>query len=262
MTVYLRDDIKNKFPDSPSLFEQMMTLSGECFRRQPGRMTHRIKLGEKYFFIKQHTGVGWREIFKNLLQGRKPVLGANNELLAIELLRAQGINVPAIAGYGFAGRHPARARSFILLEEIAPVISLEDLVKQWQVTPPTFRFKRRLIHEVARIARIMHESGVNHRDFYICHFLLVQPEKGSIKIFLIDLHRAQVRKLVPERWLIKDLAGLYFSSLNIGLTQRDYYRFMQDYCGKNLREILPTESQRWENVKQRGEKLYHDHCHE
>ena len=34
-------------------------------------------------FIKLHYGVGWREIFKNLLLGRWPVLGAKNEWRAL-----------------------------------------------------------------------------------------------------------------------------------------------------------------------------------
>ncbi|USE76561.1 lipopolysaccharide core heptose(I) kinase RfaP, partial [Escherichia coli] len=32
-------------------------------------------------------------------------------------------------------------------------------------------------------------------------------------------------------WRDKDLIGLYFSSMNIGLTQRDIWRFMKVYFG-------------------------------
>ncbi len=63
-----------------------------------------------------------------------------------------------------------------------------------------------------------------------------------MKISVIDLHRAQFWEKVPERWRNKDLIGLYFSSMNIGLTQRDVYRFMKIYFDRELRNILHEET--------------------
>ncbi len=64
----------------------------------------------------------------------------------------------------------------------------------------------------------------------------------QLKISVIDLHRAQLRNSVPIRWRNKDLIGLYYSSLNIGLTQRDVLRFMKVYFGLSLRDILQQEA--------------------
>lgn len=240
-----------------------MALRGECFRHQEGRLTQRVHLGNKAYFIKQHTGVGWKEIFKNLLQGRLPVLSAKNEWRAIQKLHSLGVAVPGVVAYGKQGWNPARMQSFILLEELAPVRSLEELGQDWLKKPPAFKLKCRLIEAVARIARILHDSGVNHRDFYICHFLLSaewnESEDISRSMTLIDLHRAQIRRLTPERWIIKDLAGLYFSSKDTVLTQRDRYRFMQAYRGKPLHDILTMEKNFWEKVRARGERLYSNH---
>lgn len=88
------------------------------------------------------------------------------------------------------------------------------------------------------------QQGINHRDCYICHFLLHLPFTGredELKISVIDLHRAQIRAKVPRRWRDKDLIGLYFSSMNIGLTQRDIWRFMKVYFGMPLRDIYRLE---------------------
>ena len=101
----------------------------------------------------------------------------------------------------------------------------------------------------------MHVSGMNHRDFYLCHFLMNKAGELS----LIDLHRAGIRAKTPERWVIKDLAGLYFSSKNLGLRQRDYFRFMKAYRQETVREILQREKPFWDKVKSLGEKLYRDH---
>ena len=89
----------------------------------------------------------------------------------------------------------------------------------------------------------MHRGGVNHRDFYLCHFLLHLPlDTPTPRLSLIDLHRAQVRKQVPQRWRDKDLAALYFSALDIGLTRRDRLRFLRTYFDRPLRTLLTEES--------------------
>ncbi len=237
-------------------FSDYMSLHGEVFRHQKGRLTQRIILNNKPYFIKQHHGVGWKEIFKNLCQLRLPVISAKNEWCAIKRLQSLGIDVPTVVAYGQRGINPAKRQSFIFMEELTPVISLETLCQEWPHTPPTFAFKHSLLKKVAHIARTLHQNGINHRDFYICHFLL---HLSNSKLYLIDLHRAQCRHLTPRRWIIKDLVGLYFSSKDIGLTQRDKYRFMKYYSGKSLRDILKAEKTFWRKVEERGEQLYRDH---
>ena len=104
----------------------------------------------------------------------------------------------------------------------------------------------------------MHRGGVNHRDCYICHFLLQQPMPeniADIKLSVIDLHRAQIRQHVPRRWRDKDLIGLYFSSLEIGLTSRDIYRFLRVYFSKPLREIFRQEVRLFEQAVTKAQKI-------
>ena len=66
--LYLHPELTKYFSTSQSLFDQIMSLGGESFRHQNGRLAQRIQLGDKSYFIKQHSGVGWKEIIKNLLQ--------------------------------------------------------------------------------------------------------------------------------------------------------------------------------------------------
>lgn len=263
--VYLDNAIKPYFSESQPIFDQLMALRGEQFRQLEGRLTQRVTVGPNTYFIKQHFGVGWKEIFKNLFQGRWPVLGAKNEWLAIRLCEALGVGVPAVLAYGQRGLNPANKQSFILMQELAPVISLEHLCQTWSQTPPSRHLKLKLIEHVARIARTLHQNGVNHRDFYLCHFLLDlssglnQLDPDHLKLYLIDLHRAQLRRVTPKRWVIKDLAGLYFSSKEAGLTQRDLYRFIEVYTNTPLREAWASNKNFWQKVKARGERLYRDH---
>lgn len=264
MILHLRADIQKLLSGPQTQFDQVMQLRGEKFRHQDGRLTQRLLLDKRPYFIKQHAGVGWKEIFKNILQLRAPVLGAGNEWRAMEKLRSLGLNVPVVAGYGQRGKNPARLQSFILMEELAPVISLEDLAREWGKKPRSIALKRKLIAEIARIARSMHQNGINHRDFYLCHFLLdISPgleniHAGNVRLFLIDLHRAQIRRLTPERWIVKDLAGLYFSCNNIKLSRRDLLHFVRHYRAKPLREVLASEKEFWQKVERRG-STYRDH---
>lgn len=246
---------------SNQLFNQIMALNGKVYRELENRRTQRIVLDKKPYFVKQHFGVGWKEVFKNLFQLRLPVVSAKNEWKAIRRLQHLNIATPQIVGYGFRGLNPARLQSFLITRELPQFITLEDLCRNWKNNPPGFCFKYTLIQEVARIARTLHENGINHRDFYICHFLLdlIEYNTNKLKLYLIDLHRAQIRHRVPMRWVIKDLAGLYFSSKDIGLTQRDLWRFLKLYRRQPLRDVLNKETSFWLKVKKRGEKLYQDH---
>ena len=129
---------------------------------------------------------------------------------------------------------------------------------EWLSSPPLPQLKRALIERVAQMTRQMHRAGVNHRDCYICHFLLHTDQPLSVEnvpLSLIDLHRAQVRSKVPLRWRNKDLAGLYFSALNIGLTRGDKLRFLRTYFGLPLRDVLKQEAPLLRSLERKAAKL-------
>ncbi|HVE44933.1 MAG TPA: lipopolysaccharide core heptose(I) kinase RfaP [Gammaproteobacteria bacterium] len=242
-----------------STFENMMRLTGKVFREQKGRVTQQISINDKQYFIKQHHGIGYREMLKNIFQLRLPVTSAKNEWLALHQLQSLDIAVPAPLAYEERGWDPAKRKSYILMEDISSAISLEQLCQTWVAEPPSFYFKKMLIQKVAMIARQLHQHGINHRDFYICHFLLDQKEGHTLtentKLYLIDLHRAQLRHKTPRRWIIKDLAGLAFSSQAIGLTKKDYFRFIKYYTQKPLRFSLKENAAFWREIKTRSEGI-------
>lgn len=264
LMLYIHPDLNKYFSADKPLFDQFMALKGEVFRDQKGRLTQRISLGNQTYFIKQYTGVGWKEIIKNLCQLKWPIISAKNEWLAIQACQHIGIPVPTIFAYGIKGWNPASYQSFIIMEALAPTESMEEMTVSWHnESPPSFVLKRNLIKKVADIARSLHTHGMNHRDFYLCHFLMKQPFTIHSPLYLIDLHRAQRRVKTPKRWMIKDLAGLYFSSKDIGLTNKDLYYFMKEYVGlkknQSLRNVLNTQYDDWQKVKERGEQLYRNH---
>lgn len=250
--LFVPNEIKQTLKEGDT-FSAMMHLSGRAFRDVPGRKTMQLNLLGKSYFIKQHFGVGWREIIKNLLSFKLPVLGAMTEVKAIQKLNAIDIPSTPLVAYGQRGSNPANIQSFVLTEDLGNIISLEDLCADWKNNPPAEKLKRKLIIEVASIARKLHENGINHRDFYLCHLCLDADllAKNKVKFYLIDLHRVLLHKTISINDNMKDIAALYFSSMGIGLTKRDLLRFRMHYLPQNC---LPNDF--WQKVQGRANKLH------
>ena len=231
---------------------------GDVYRHKEGRKTLRFEYNGRSYFLKLHLGIGWTEIAKNLLQMRLPVLGAINEYLAVAALERAGVDTLSVAAYACRGRNPAAMQSMIVTDELAGTVSLEDYCADWISAPPDPRIRMRLILKLAKSARLMHCAGINHRDFYICHFHLDESSLADAtpRCYLIDLHRAQIRSHTPRRWQVKDLAGLYFSAMNCGLTRCDLLRFMHHYSEGGLRQALGQDAAMWRQVTRRAAQLY------
>ncbi len=255
--------------DGRDPFEQVDRLEGDVFRRVAARKTIRVALDGRHYFAKIHYGVGWWEIVKNLLQLKRPVLSAENEWWALNLLRDIGVDTLTPAAFGRTGRNPARIRSFLITEELRNTISLEDFCATWPSRPPALRLRKTLIEQLATVVRQMHTHGLNHRDCYLCHFhadtasasenpqsAIRNPQSAELRLYVIDLHRAQIRRRTPRRWLIKDLAGLYFSALDIGLTRTDRLRFIRAYEQKPLHEVFRHRERFWRSVERTALALY------
>jgi hypothetical protein len=193
--------------------------------------------------------------------------------------------------------NPAKRQSLIVTDEIPKAISLEDLFKDktfWgrnaNKISDKICFKRWLIEQLAQTARVLHGSGANHRDFYLSHFLLQrtdeshEPTPDNCSLFLIDLHRMRIHKptasawikaavkgmlklqrpqppqsVTPSRWRMRDVSGLHYSSMDIGLTERDLVRFISTYENISHRqalEALQDNNRFWRNVQSRAHNLY------
>ena len=230
----------------------------DIYRNKEGRKTLRIQYRGKPYFLKLHSGVGWIEVIKNLLQLRLPVVSARNEYRAVLALQRVGVYTLTIGAYARTGWNPAAIHSMVVTSELTGTVSLEDYCAGWAAAPPAPAVRMGLIRTLADSARRMHRAGINHRDFYLCHFHLDEsslPEPLP-RCYLIDLHRAQIRRRTPRRWQVKDLAALYFSAMDCGLQQRDLLRFMRHYSEGGLRTALGAERRLWQRVERRALELY------
>lgn len=244
--------------DGRDPFVEVDQLDGETFKEKDNRRVFRFELAGQSWFAKVHHGVGWREIFKNLVSLRTPILSARNEWRAIREFERLGVPTLEPAAFGEKGFNPAARDSFLITREVEQFITLEDLAARWAEVSDPVRLKRALIDHLAVLSRTLHDNGVNHRDFYLCHFLLEIPDgiegilDRPLLIRVVDLHRAMIfRGQVNTRWREKDLGALLYSSMHIGLTRRDIYRFIRGYTGLPLRQALAQRHTLWRRVWRR-----------
>ena len=228
------------FTEDPQGFQALMDVEGEVYRNVKGRRTVRFECGGKRFFIKAYDRIYFGEGLKSLLRLRWPLPSARQEWRGIEAFQKAAVPTMTLAGKGMRGLLPGSGSSFVVTEAVEESISLESLLERQESygQPQRNRLKRHLIPILAEFSKRLHDHGINHLDFYICHFLTQDRDWASwrpaeaLDVMVIDLHRVQIRRgTTPDRWRAKDLGALMFSSFDADLTVTDALRFIRAYYG-------------------------------
>ena len=123
--IFFDSELQGLFTDKAS-YSYAKKIQGETYRKSANRITKRIEFNQKGYFLKIHGPVGWKEILKNLIQLKVPVIGALREFNAIKHLSKNSINSLQVVGFFQEGRNPANSRSFLITQELEETISLED----------------------------------------------------------------------------------------------------------------------------------------
>ena len=231
-------------------FEKVRSLQGTVARSLETRKTLRFEMEDGAYYAKYHRGGSVGELLKNLLSLRMPVFSAKNEWEAIEHLHRHGVDTMTAVAY--RGVAPLWTESFLITEELKNCISLEDVFLKGVWETLTVAERRDLVRLLAETVKRMHEAGVNHRDCYLCHFLWNREEN---RLYIIDLHRSQIRASVPYRWLLKDIASLYFSSLSQDIPATYFMRFTKVYGQDKLKDLLPSISKKVEKIRRHNRSL-------
>ena len=263
---WLNLEMQRRF-GSQDVFKSIFECEGLTVRNKEGRRTFRFEFEDQAYYAKVHSGIGWSEIFKNLSRFCMPIVDASSEWKAIDILNDRGIKTAEIVAYGARGVNPASRESFIVMRELSEQLELEDFLGTFGGLSEEKRYllKKQLIRSVAKIARSMHDAGINHRDFYLCHFQIQDRDWLSwalgeeIEISLLDLHRAQRRGKVPARWLAKDLGALLYSAIDGGLTFKDLILFLDEYSGKQSRGFLTHRRELCRQIFKRADAFYRKH---
>lgn len=241
-------------------FAVIDSLPGEVFRQLEQRRTQSFVFDGRHYFFKLHEGMSWAECLKNLSQGKLPVISAANEWHALNQLQKNGVSVAKPVAYADQMGWPPSRRSFIVMQAIENFIQMDDVFNEGYWTKITRQQQDKLIIEVARMTRAMHQQGVNHRDCYLCHFLLdrrwLENSDEVPPISLIDFHRARVKKPFPEKWRSKDIGALYYSAIDCLLSKRQLWLFIKTYRNYKGRKNFDGEKEFWLSVVERASAIY------
>jgi len=171
---------------------------------------------------------------------RRAISPAEVEVAGFNLLESARIPTAPLAGWGKL----ADGRSFVLTEDLARYRDSEKLVASG--TP----FDR-ILAPTADLAAKLHRAGLHHRDLYLCHFFVkLAPsdddralrehggESGDaarffpVDVKLIDV--ARVRRLpalfTRQRWIVKDLAQFWYSTLKLPITDEQRHAWLTQYA--------------------------------
>lgn len=115
-------------------------------------------------------------------------------------------------------------RSFVIFDDLAGYKPADKLIESGTVfdslLPPT-----------ADLAARLHAADLHHRDLYLCHFMTkLDGDKAEVR--LIDSGR--VRRLpvlfTRDRWIVKDLAEFWYSTLKLPVTDEQRLEWLRQYA--------------------------------
>lgn len=145
---------------------------------------------------------------------------ADDEATGLRALQIEKIPTAPLVGWG----RVEDGRSFVILEDLAGFRAADRLIEGG------VSFER-LLGPTAELAGKLHDSGLHHRDLYLCHFF-AKIEGEAVDVRLIDA--ARVRRLpgwpLRNRWIVKDLAQFWYSALRLGISDALRMRWLERYA--------------------------------
>jgi heptose I phosphotransferase len=163
-------------------------------------------------------GRKFRLHIKRYHAAREKVLPGDEEAVAIQALEKEQIPTVPLVGWGSL----SDGRSFVITEDLAGYQAADKLVQSG------LPFEK-VINPTADLTAKLHARGLHHRDLYLCHFFVNENDPTDVR--LIDA--ARVARLgnifTRQRWIRKDLAQFWYSTLALPITDEHRMAWMQRY---------------------------------
>lgn len=220
-------------------FEGIMNgRSGTLLRTLPDRENWRLVVAhggaQQVMYLKRHRERSRLTRLCSRVTRASQRSAGQIEAINIGLLARYGVPSMSLVAYG---DRLVRGgwESFVLTAELTGFLQLDHFLRRrFSVAadaPRPDRALARLIEAVADAARRFHAAGLNHRDFYACHFFIRESLPEYFDVHLIDLQRVERRRRFRRRWVVKDLAQLAYSAPRERITATRRLAFMRRYLG-------------------------------
>jgi hypothetical protein len=213
----------------------MAAPEGRLKRDFPGRRTSRLELRHPDGTLR---AVYLKRYYPDYLSAKDRCLRrlrwpghddeARAEWDAVRQLNALGIPTLQVVARGQDHPSPGAVRSsFVMSAELTGAEEGHHYVARLNAAD-----RRALLRRVAAYTRQLHSGGLVHKDLYLCHYMTT-PDPAGVEpcIHLIDLQRLARPGCFAERWRVKDLAALVYSSLKSGATRTDIAAAFYVYRG-------------------------------
>lgn len=222
------------------------------FHAKQGRSVGRIILQGKEgkpelaVYLKRHYELSWWEGMLARFFPKYAWSPAMQEFNHLASARQLGLQVPdSLAVVEFIGPG-TKLRSALAVRELENMIPLHEAIPLASVrmVPKVFKqWKKSLVAEMARMARMLHDRHWFHKDLYLCHFYIHKNNTFRIpewrdNVVLIDLHRLGSHPWTSQVWKIKDLAQLIYSSEIEGVDDKDRIEFWRSYRDLGPKSVL------------------------
>jgi len=202
----------------------------KCMRKVPSRCTVQLT-------VKGHSGPEVIFYLKRYYKDRKDKSGTEQafiEFNALSRFLEKGLPAPRPVVVG-GGEHNGDEIGVLVTEKINGGIQADHLLgrvdgKNAEVIPVSGNKRLDVLQGIGRLAGKMHMEKWVHRDMYLCHFFPVFRSDGRINVYIIDLQRAFMpSKYTFNRWRLKDLGALYYSSMECDLNKQELEVLFSSY---------------------------------
>jgi hypothetical protein len=144
---------------------------------------------------------------------------ADGDVAGHRLLESASIPTAPLVAHG----NLQDGRSFVIFDDLAGYTPADKLIERGAPFDM-------MIEPAADLAAKLHAAGLHHRDLYLCHFM-AKMDGAAVDLKLIDTTR--VRRLPRwfcRRWLVKDLAQFWYSTLNLPITDAQRSAWLEKYA--------------------------------
>lgn len=216
--------------DAVFSFNKAHNLTKDNLPKHRSRLRFEISSPPTTLFLKRYNCPPILTQVRNWFSACRRISCGLFEVEPTTKLTAAGVNTPKIIAYGEQWGAFFEKRSFIMTEKIPDAESLERRLPDCFSDPATIeklKLRKNFIAQLAAFVKRFHETNYRHRDLYLSH--IFYGDNG--RFYLIDLARTFKPSLFTERFRIKDIAQLYYSSPGGFFSKTDRLRFYLAYTG-------------------------------
>jgi len=217
--------------DSVFSFDKGQNLTKKNLAGYRTRIKFQIGTPPKNVFLKRYEHPPLFVQLDKWLCNHGPITCGMFEVEAAKILNAAGVRTAKIIAYGRQTDLIFENRSFVITEQVPDAKSLEQKLPCYfdaQAVRKNLIARRQFIEKLAQFIKNFHDTGIRHRDLYLCHIFCDTNECFT----LIDLARAFKPLLLWQKFLIKDIAQLHYSAPAKTFSRTDRLRFYKSYTGR------------------------------